>query len=107
MLRPCQMTRLLRQAPDADSMDPEVRAWESYISPHFRRKDLGPDAPKVEQLVAVFADRVWGWQIDIADRLMKSEEHGGFAVLAIVAGPTPSSRRSKPRRGIATRSGST
>lgn len=26
-----------------------------------------------------------GWQIDIADRLMKTEEHAGFAVLAIVA----------------------
>jgi hypothetical protein len=70
---------------DPDSLDPEVRAWESFISPHFRRKDLGRDVPKPEQLIAVFADRVWGWQIDIADRLMKSEQYAGFAVLSIIA----------------------
>ncbi|MGI8615692.1 MAG: hypothetical protein ACR2L4_02760 [Actinomycetota bacterium] len=41
--------------------------------------------PTPEQVIAVFADRVWGWQIDIADRVMKSERHAGFAVLSIVA----------------------
>jgi hypothetical protein len=69
---------------DPNAMDPEERAWESFVSPHFRRKDLGPVATP-EQIIAVFADRVTGWQIDIADRLMKTEEHAGFAVLSIVA----------------------
>lgn len=67
-----------------DGMDPEERAWKSFISPHFRRKDLGPVATP-EQVIAVFADRVHGWQIDIADRLIKTEEHAGFAVLSIVS----------------------
>jgi hypothetical protein len=62
---------------DPDSLDPESRAWESFISPHFRLKDLGRRFPKPEQLIAGFADRVWGWQIDVADRLMKSEQHAG------------------------------
>jgi hypothetical protein len=43
-----------------DELDPEERAWLSYISPHYARSDLGPEAPSAELKVLVFADRVWG-----------------------------------------------
>lgn len=68
-------------APDDD---PEERAWNSSISPHFRRSDLGPARPSDVQFIMVFADRVFGWQLDTADRLIKADEHAGFAVLSIV-----------------------
>lgn len=61
----------------------EQRAWESSISAHLRRRHLGPPAPSPEQLVLVFADRVWRWQLDIAERVMNEDEHGGFAALSI------------------------
>ena len=65
-------------------MDDEEIAWQSYISPHFRRSDLGPESPNAEQIICIFADRVWGWQIDVADRLMDADEDSGMAVLGIV-----------------------
>jgi hypothetical protein len=67
-----------------EEMDAEERAYASTISPHFRRMDFGPASPTPAQIIAIFADRVNGWQIDVADRLIKSDEHSGFAVLAIV-----------------------
>lgn len=71
-------------AESADQLDPEDRAWLSSISPHFTRADLGAGLPSEEVLIQVFADRVWGWQLDVADRLIKTDEHAGFAVLSIV-----------------------
>ena len=69
---------------DPNAMDPEERAWESFVSPHFRRKDLGSRRDSRADHRSL-RRQVTGWQIDIADRLMKTEEHAGFAVLAIVA----------------------
>lgn len=60
-----------------------MRAWLSYVSPHYGRSDLGPAATD-ELKVLVFADRVWGWQLDVAERLVKTDEQSGFAVLGIV-----------------------
>jgi hypothetical protein len=57
------------------------------ISPHFRTDDF-PDLRKLsaEAKIAIFADRMWGWQLDVAERLSanSTELHAGFAVLAIV-----------------------
>lgn len=65
-------------------LDAEERAWQSYISPHFKRSDLGTASPNAEQMICLFADRVWGWQIDVADRLIDADEESAFAVLGIV-----------------------
>ena len=67
-----------------DSMDPEERAWLSWLSPHYRRCDFPALGLTEEQEVLVFADRVWGWQIDVAARLLAADKHADFAVLAIL-----------------------
>ena len=52
------------------------------ISPHFTRDQF--TAPlSLEDRVLIFADRVRGWQLDVAERL-GADPHAGFAVLAIV-----------------------
>jgi hypothetical protein len=53
------------------------------ISPHFTQLHL-KDTTNLDAIIQVFADRVWGWQLDIADRISRTEPHGGFAVLSIV-----------------------
>ncbi len=65
-----------------DAVD-EDRAWQSKISAHLQRRHLGPAMPSLEQLVLVFADRVWRWQLDIAERVIREDEHAGFAALSI------------------------
>jgi hypothetical protein len=54
-----------------------------WISPHFR-DDHFPVGPSLDDKVAIFADRVRGWQLDIADRLQRDVQHSGFAVLSVV-----------------------
>jgi hypothetical protein len=51
------------------------------ISPHHTQLDIGTGV--IEEKIAIFADRVRGWQLDIAERLARAEQHSGFAVLAI------------------------
>jgi len=54
-----------------------------WISPHFS-DDHFPGGPSLDDKVAIFADRVRGWQLDIADRLQRDVQHSGFAVLSVV-----------------------
>lgn len=60
---------------------PKPDHW--WISPHFRHGDF-PDGPSRDQKIAVFADRIWGWMLDPAQRLIHLDPHSGFAVLAIL-----------------------
>jgi hypothetical protein len=53
------------------------------ISEHFTDEQFTPPA-SLEEKVAIFADRVWGWQLNVADR-MRADAHAGFAILAVVA----------------------
>jgi hypothetical protein len=53
------------------------------ISPHFVNEDFPADL-STDQKVEVFADRVRGWQIDIAKLCAASSPHSGFAVLSIL-----------------------
>ena len=53
------------------------------ISPHFTTEHF-EESLSVEDRVMLFADRVRGWQLDIADWL-QSHPHAGFAILAIVS----------------------
>jgi hypothetical protein len=57
---------------------PEPTFWRS---PHFTDAQLGPDL-NFEQKVAVFADRVRSWQLDVAERQAHENPHSGFAVLS-------------------------
>jgi hypothetical protein len=68
-----------------DEMDPEERGWLSWVSPHYRRCDFPGEGLTEEHEVSVFADRVWGWQLDVAVRLLEADRHSDYAVLAIVA----------------------
>ena len=54
------------------------------ISPHFTQHDFELPTIRVEDKIAIFADRVRGWQLDIAERLVRQEQHSGYAVLSIV-----------------------
>jgi hypothetical protein len=67
-----------------DEMDPEERAWQSWVSPHYRRSDFPALGPTEEQEILIFADRVWGWQIDVAMRLLETDKHADYAALAIL-----------------------
>ena len=67
-----------------DEMDPEERGWLSWVSPHYRRCDFPAEGLTPEQEVVVFADRVWGWQVDVAARLLAADAHADYAVLSIV-----------------------
>jgi len=51
------------------------------ISPRFTAEKL--DGASFEDVVEIFEDRIMGWLIEPANHL-KSEQHAGFAILAIV-----------------------
>lgn len=51
-------------------------------SPHYYAHHF--DAPTVEAKVAIFADRVHGWQFGVAEHAMKSDPKAGFAVISIL-----------------------
>ena len=53
------------------------------ISPHFQDIDF-PSGMSLDQKIEVFADRVKGWQLDIAQQCADNIPHSGFAVLSIV-----------------------
>jgi hypothetical protein len=53
------------------------------ISPNFRNIDF-PSDMSLDQKIEVFADRVKGWQLDIAQKCAEDIPHSGFAVLHIV-----------------------
>jgi hypothetical protein len=55
----------------------------TWISPHFQDIDFPPDM-SLDQKIEVFADRVTGWQLDIAQQCADDIPHSGFAVLHIV-----------------------
>jgi len=58
-----------------------------YVSPHYLDDYFGGRYPKhltFEEKVAVFADSVRGWHLDIAQLTGKVSRHSGFAVLSIV-----------------------
>ncbi len=56
---------------------------DSWISPHFQQGDF-PGGLTRDQKIAVFADRIRGWMLDPAERLLHLDPHSGFAVLAIL-----------------------
>jgi hypothetical protein len=60
---------------------PKPDHW--WISPHFRQGDF-PGGPSRDQKIAIFADRIRGWMLDPAERLLHLDPHSGFAVLAIL-----------------------
>lgn len=53
------------------------------ISPHFKNTDF-PSGMSLDQKIEVFADRVKGWKLDIAQQCVDNIPHSGFAVLDIV-----------------------
>ena len=56
---------------------------EYAISPHFKNTDF-PSDMSLDQKIEVFADRVIGWQLDMAQLCANASPHSGFAVLHIV-----------------------
>jgi hypothetical protein len=62
------------------SLDDSPAYW---VGPHFVKSDFD-GAPTMEQGVVLFADSVWGWQLDPAENLMRANPHAGLAVLSIV-----------------------
>jgi hypothetical protein len=56
---------------------------EVYVSPHYRDTDQGERAT-FEQEVLVFADRVWGWQLDPAERMCELRSQWALAALSVV-----------------------
>lgn len=67
-----------------DSMDPEECAWLSWVSPHYRRRDFPAEGLAEEHAILIFADGVWGWQIDVAARLLETDKRSDYAALAIL-----------------------
>ena len=55
-----------------------------YISPSFTTDDFPNGPGTIEEKLKVFADRVRGWQLDIARETIKQNGDSGFAVLHIV-----------------------
>ena len=58
-----------------------------WISAHFDSDFFGerfPDGLSLEDKIAIFCDVVRGWQLDVADRLLRHDRHSGFAALSIV-----------------------
>lgn len=54
------------------------------ISPNYNTLDF-PDGMTLEDKINVFADRIYGWQIGIAKKIIQHEiQHRGFALLHIV-----------------------
>ena len=56
----------------------------TWISPNFQDIDF-PSGMSTDQKIEVFADRVNGWQLDIAKQCIDSIKHSGFAVLELLA----------------------
>ena len=54
-----------------------------FISPNHRLEEF-PRGLSLEDKIAVFADRVWGWQLNIAEQVARDIKDSGFAVLSIV-----------------------
>lgn len=59
----------------------QVTTW---ISPEHRRSDF-PAVMSIDDKITVFAARVRGWQLDIAQYCADNVEHSGFAVLHILS----------------------
>ena len=58
-----------------------------WISPHFRSDFFGqryPNGLSLEDKITIFSDAVRGWQLDVADRVLRNDRHSGFAALSIV-----------------------
>jgi hypothetical protein len=58
-----------------------------YVSPHYLDDQFGgryPQNLRFEEKVAVFADSVRGWHLDIAELTGKASRHSGFALLSIL-----------------------
>ncbi len=58
-----------------------------WISPHFRSDFFGeryPDGLDLVDKIAIFSDVVRGWQLDVADMVLRHDRHSGFAALSIV-----------------------
>ena len=58
-----------------------------WIGPHFRSDFFGeryPDSLSLEDKIAIFSDGVRGWQLDVADKVLRQDRHSGFAALSIV-----------------------
>jgi hypothetical protein len=55
----------------------------TWISPNFQNVDF-PGVMSLDQKIEVFADRVKGWQLDMAQLCANGSPHSGFAVLHIV-----------------------
>jgi hypothetical protein len=54
------------------------------ISPKYTTLDF-PNGMTLENKIDVFADRIAGWQIGIAKKIIQHEiQHSGFALLQIV-----------------------
>lgn len=53
------------------------------ISPNYQDVDF-PSGMSLDQEIEVFADRVKGWQLDVAQKCADKIPHAGFAVLEIV-----------------------
>jgi len=60
---------------------PKPGYW--WISPHFRQGDF-PGGPSLDQKIAIFDDRIRGWMLDPAERLLHLDPHSEFAVLAVL-----------------------
>ncbi len=54
----------------------------AWIAPHYRDSDI-PAKITIETLIHLFADRVNGWQLDIAEKCYQIP-HSGYAVLSIL-----------------------
>ena len=58
-----------------------------YVSPHYLNDQFGGRYSQdlsFEEKVAIFADSVRGWHLDIAELTGRVSQHSGFAVLSIV-----------------------
>ena len=61
----------------------EVRA-KQYISKTYTTDDFSDGFTTIEDKLKVFADRVRGWQLEVAAQLIADNPHAGFGVLHIV-----------------------
>lgn len=53
------------------------------ISPKFRRGDF-PRELRREDMILIFEDRITGWMLTPAERLLEQDPESGFAALAII-----------------------
>ena len=65
---------------------------DNWVSPHFTEADKGSN-PSDDDIIVVFADRVDGWQLAIAEELLRQVEdppaypamkHAGYALISVV-----------------------